>query len=331
MDPLSQAFFGAAAAVTISKKPQLNKAFICGIIGGLAADIDVFIKAENDPLLALEFHRHFTHSLFFVPIAAILVAAFCYIFYRQNYKSLYIYSLAAYATHGFLDSCTSYGTLWLWPFYQERIAFDNISIIDPLFTLPLIILLVFSLIKANRNLAKYALIYAFCYLSLGYIQKLRVKNLITNLSAEKQHEIHGLKFNPTLGNIILWRTIYEYDQKYYINAVRQPLFGPSKIYPGPVLEKLTPAELTKNLTPNTKLAHDISRFHHFSQGFIYYYPKDKNIIADLRYGTLPNNLAALWGIKINLNQPEEHVQYLFLRDFDAKTIKDFQNMLFDSS
>ena len=217
--------------------------------------------------------------------------------------------------------------MWLWPFYQNRISFDNISIIDPLFTLPLIILLITALIKNKQKLAKYALIYAFCYLSLGYVQKIRVKNFLHDLAISNQQEINSIKLNPTIGNIILWRTVYSSNNKYYINAIRQPLFGKAKIYQGPIIEKLTLAKLTQNLASNSILYHDIIRFYNFSQGFIYYNSDKKDIIADLRYGTLPNNLSSLWGIKINITKPEQHAKYFFLRNFNSETKRNFKAMI----
>ena len=39
-----------------------------------------------------------------------------------------------------LDVLTSYGTLWLWPFSRARLELDWMSIVDPLFTVPLLIL-----------------------------------------------------------------------------------------------------------------------------------------------------------------------------------------------
>ena len=46
-----------------------------------------------------------------------------------------------YATHGLLDACTSYGTVLFWPFSNERLTWNNISIVDPLLTIPALILL----------------------------------------------------------------------------------------------------------------------------------------------------------------------------------------------
>ena len=47
-----------------------------------------------------------------------------------------MYSTIGYATHGIIDSLTSYGTQLFWPFSNDRFATNTISIIDPLFTLP---------------------------------------------------------------------------------------------------------------------------------------------------------------------------------------------------
>ena len=47
-----------------------------------------------------------------------------------------------YATHGLLDSCTSYGTQLFWPFSDERVAWDTMSIVDPLFTIPLLVFVI---------------------------------------------------------------------------------------------------------------------------------------------------------------------------------------------
>ena len=50
-----------------------RRAWLYGCVGGLAPDLDVFIRSSADPLVALEYHRHFTHSLLFIPIGGTLV------------------------------------------------------------------------------------------------------------------------------------------------------------------------------------------------------------------------------------------------------------------
>ena len=65
MDPLSQAAIGAAAAQSGSKASTMRHALWIGALAGMAPDLDVLIQSNTDPLLALEYHRQFTHSLFF--------------------------------------------------------------------------------------------------------------------------------------------------------------------------------------------------------------------------------------------------------------------------
>ena len=125
MDPISQAVFGCTASASIARKDTIKPALLCGIVGGTIADLDILIRTHEDCLLAIEFHRHFTHSIFFIPFGALLVATLCFLLLRKKveFKSLVIFSGVAFATHGFLDACTSYGTLLLWPIYNKRIAF----------------------------------------------------------------------------------------------------------------------------------------------------------------------------------------------------------------
>ena len=87
MDPLTQGMLGAAlpqSTITKSKsakptthsKYQVLLAGFLGMLGGMAADIDVLIYSKTDPLLFLEYHRQFTHSLIFYPLRWLHNSAF---------------------------------------------------------------------------------------------------------------------------------------------------------------------------------------------------------------------------------------------------------------
>ena len=65
MDPFSQAAIGAAAAQSASAAKTARQALVIGAVAGMAPDLDVLIQSSTDPLLALEYHRQFTHSLLF--------------------------------------------------------------------------------------------------------------------------------------------------------------------------------------------------------------------------------------------------------------------------
>ena len=77
MDPVTQGALGAAASVALlgRRSPVSAPALAAmGWLGGMAADLDVLIRSSSDPLLAIEYHRHFTHSLAFVPLGGLIVA-----------------------------------------------------------------------------------------------------------------------------------------------------------------------------------------------------------------------------------------------------------------
>ena len=74
MDPFTQGIVGVTASQSISHKKHLFIASAIGLLAGLAPDVDIFIRSDTDPLLLLEFHRHFTHSLFFIPFGSLICA-----------------------------------------------------------------------------------------------------------------------------------------------------------------------------------------------------------------------------------------------------------------
>ena len=155
MDPFSQAVVGATFASTSADKTSIRPIILAGALAGMAADLDVLINSATDPLLFLEYHRQFTHSLLFVPIGAALVALALWPFFKRRLtsKQLFIACFLGYLSHGLLDACTTYGTLLLWPFSDARIAWNTISVVDPLFTLPLLFFVIRAAIKNSATSA----------------------------------------------------------------------------------------------------------------------------------------------------------------------------------
>ena len=74
MDPFTQGLLGAAFSQSFASKKKIPLACLSGTLGGLAPDLDILIVSATDPLLGIEFHRHFTHSIWFIPIGGFLVA-----------------------------------------------------------------------------------------------------------------------------------------------------------------------------------------------------------------------------------------------------------------
>ncbi len=329
MDLLTQGLLGATMVQSGAKQQETRLATGIGFFAGIAADIDILIQSENDPLLNVEFHRHFTHSLFFVPLGALIVALLLWPFLRKRltFARLYLFTFLGYCLSGVLDAFTSYGTNLLWPVSDARVALNIISVLDPAFTLILLIAGVIAFRKYNHTAARIGLLLAAVYLSFGWMQLHRAEAIAETLIAERGHRAEQLLVKPTLANLILWRSIYEFDGQFHVDAIRVGLFSEPRIYPGESVNKFVLERDLRGLSTFSVLAQDIARFSHFSSGFLAIRPQQPDVLVDVRYSNLPTTTAPLWGIEINPEQPDQHAQYKLYRDSSSATREKFLKLL----
>ena len=80
MDPITQGTVGAAFAQSTARKNNILRIALIGFLAGLAPDLDVLIQSSDDPIIFLEYHRQFSHSLFFIPFGSLLVTLFIFPF-----------------------------------------------------------------------------------------------------------------------------------------------------------------------------------------------------------------------------------------------------------
>ena len=327
MDPVSQGVLGVAAAQAVSRYPRARRAAFMGLVAGLAPDADVFIQSATDPLLSLQFHRQFTHALAFIPFGALLVALVLHPLAGRKtlrFSTTYLFCLAGYATHGLLDACTSYGTQLLWPISDLRVAWNNISIIDPLFTVPILLLVAFGVFRNSSLLARCALIWAGVYLLLGVAQRDRAAAIGLDVAIKRGHVVERLAAKPTFGNLLVWKIVYESEGKFFVDAVRVGLG--SRHYPGAAIAKLDPHRDLPWLRPGSQQARDVERFRWFSGDYLAL--SGDNTITDIRYSLVPNEIEGLWGIVLNpLAQPHQHVRYASRRTPTPPKWQAFRNML----
>ena len=88
MDPLTQAGVGAAVAAALSSREQVRLATIVGAIAGVVPDLDILIRSDSDPLLSLQYHRHFSHALIVAPLIGALVAVIFNIICCRNHWTI---------------------------------------------------------------------------------------------------------------------------------------------------------------------------------------------------------------------------------------------------
>ncbi len=331
MDIVTQGLVGATVAQGGARPDEVRLASLVGFCAPLLADADALIRSAEDPLLFLEYHRHFSHALLFVPFGALVASLLLWPLLRNRlaFKRIYLYALFGYATAGFLDACTSYGTHLLWPFSDERIAWSIISIFDPVFSLVLIMAVVIGAVKYQPLVARAGLMFAAAYLSFGVIQQDRAESLAQLQAKQRGHIVERLVVKPTMGNLLLWRSIYEVGGMYYVDAVRVGLPGNARVFTGGKVPTFDVNRDLPQLTDQMRVYRDIERFDVFSDGFLAWHPGQANVLGDIRYAMLPTSIHPLWGIGLNFDAPNEHVTFDTYRAMSGVERKTFFDMLID--
>ncbi len=298
MDPVSQAVLGAAAAQAAFGRRLPRSAWWIGGLTGLAADLDVFINVA-DPMHSLLLHRHFTHALAFVPTGGLLCAAVVmwHRAFAGSRHTVLAAAMLAYLTHPLLDACTSYGTSLFWPVSDARVAWDIVSVIDPLYTLPLLVGVIWAAIARSPRPAAVALAVSCLYLGFGFVQHERAAAEQRRLADERGHEVVRARVMPTLGNLVLWRSLYEADGRLWADAVRVAPLGGTQVREGSSVPRVDLAIQTGD--PETDLA--VYRYHLFTQGWTARLPgppERRDVVADMRYSRDPAGFDAIWGAQV---------------------------------
>jgi inner membrane protein len=330
VDPLSQGVVGAIVAQSVARREELRAASIAGFAAGLLPDVDVFIRSAQDPLLYLDYHRHFTHALAFVPIGGAIAALLLWPVLRRWLppRRLVLFCMLGYATHGLLDACTTYGTQLLWPFSDRRVAWNIVSVVDPAFTLCVSALLVVALARRSARWGQAAVALALAVLTVGWVQRERAEALLARVAANHGAAIERGGVKPTFGNLLLWRGVWQTGDTLHVVALRPGVFGPDRVSPVATAPRFVPDRDVPALRADDRQARDIARFAHFSAGWLVRLPADHGVlIGDLRYAMLPDRIDPLWAIRLDIDRPDEHVDYVTQRQVLPDTLERFACMI----
>lgn len=328
LDLLTQGLLGGALASAGAPAKELRKAAAIGFAAALLADADVLIGSGADSLLQIEYHRHFTHALIFIPLGALIAAAILWPLLRRRlaFKTLYFYSLLGYATAGLLDACTSYGTHLLWPFSETRIAWSIIAIVDPVFTLLLLVAVIVACRRCRAGPSRIGLALAGVYLLFGFLQHQDARQSARELAERRGHEVQRLVVKPTIANLVLWRSVYLSGDTFYVDAIRIGP-GPSRVYAGASTRAFALDRDMPELPPASPLARDIARFGRLSDGFLALAPGRDGVLTDIRYSMLPTGIAPMWGLDLNAATATAHARFEIYRDRPVDLRQRFTAML----
>ncbi len=308
MDSLTQIVLGAACGEAALGKKIGNKALLLGAIGGTIPDLDVFVGnwLYDNQIDAMLFHRGFMHSLIFAVLASFLIGWLSYKLYDKGKKRkgmttqkdwtwLFLLSIG---THPILDCFTGYGTQLFLPFSSYRVAFSNISVADPTYTVPFLLCLIVMMFFNRKNPTRKLWLKLGVGISSAYMLFTIGNKFYINSVFEKSLAEQGIVYDryntePSILNNILWFGIAETETDYHVAFYS--LFDTKNVFTDwEVIPK------THDLIPKSNP--DLAALAWFSNE---YYNLSKNeddtyIYSDLRYPSIDtgNGKSAVFSFKI---------------------------------
>lgn len=191
MDSVTQFVLGAAVGEAVLRSAPRDhladswgwRAALLGGLVGTLPDLDVLVAAWFDGPGRLSMHRGLSHSLFFCTLLTPLLAAlFARLFSRHGVsrQRWLAFVWLGLNTHWMLDCFTLYGTQIFQPFSNYPVNGAAVFIIDPLYTVPLLIGLLISMYCSRRGRpvdsrgVKWGLLLSTLYLGLAVTSKLVV-------------------------------------------------------------------------------------------------------------------------------------------------------------
>ncbi len=283
MDSFTQIILGIATAELFAGKELKNRTFIYGAILGTIPDLDILVGKFMSDVDGVAIHRGLSHSLLFFVFLAPILGFIISKFEKDkiDFKKASWLAFWCLVTHVILDMFTSWGTQILWPL-EYRFALKTIFVIDPLYTIPLFISLIYVYkntdLFARKKYLKRGLWISSSYLLLTCILKLIAVNKFEKALKQQNIAYQELIVKPTAFNTILWNANIATDDGYYL--------GDYSFFDS---QTINYAFYPKNKALEKKLANteDFQKLKKISEGW-YLITEENNTLYfnDLRFGLL---------------------------------------------
>lgn len=283
MDSITQAMLGASIGGAVLGRWHGRKALVAGALLGTLPDMDVVIN-YGDAVANMTYHRGFSHSLF-VLTALSLLLTWSWRRWRPHpdYSAVRL-GLCIWlilVTHVMLDAFTSYGTQLFWPLTTPPVSISSIFIIDPLYSVPLLLAVITGLIiglqRKGLRLQYAALTVSTLYLASTLVGKHMANTSLELALARDDIKPQAVFVTPTPFNTVLWRVVAVDGDHYYEGLVSwfddQP----------PVLERL-PRHYS-DAAPALAGSEQHERLRWFTRDILRYDLIDHHwVVTDLRLG-----------------------------------------------
>ncbi|MGV3572581.1 MAG: metal-dependent hydrolase [Ramlibacter sp.] len=286
MDSLSQLALGAAVGVAVmGRRTAAWKAALWGGVAGTLPDLDVLID-HGDALRNMTMHRGFSHALFWLTLVAPVLAALPAALHREraNFGRWWLAIWLALVTHPLLDAMTVYGTQLLQPFTDHPFGVGSIFIIDPLYTVPLLVGVGVALARRDRAGARWnraGLALSTAYLAWSVAAQWHVDGVARKV-LEARGQPAALLVTPTAFNTVLWRVVAMHPDGSYDEGFYSLLDGGRPL-------QLRRFEASPAVRAQLGGLETVRRLARFSHGFYKLHARDGHAwVTDLRMGQEPH-------------------------------------------
>lgn len=286
MDSISQIALGAAVGMAaMGRRTALWKAALWGGIAGTLPDLDVVID-HGDALRNMTMHRGASHSLFWLSVVSPLLAALPAAIHRERplFMRWWLAMWLALVTHPLLDAMTVYGTRLLLPFSDHPFAVGSVFIIDPLYTVPLLVGVGIALSRRDGARLRWngaGLVLSTAYLAWSAVAQAQVRDAAQEALAAQGGGPATLLVTPTPFNTVLWRVVAIGPDGSYREGFRS-------LFDGHDL-RWRSFDVVPRLRQELAGIEGVRRLAHFSQGFYKLHERQGHAwITDLRMGQEPH-------------------------------------------
>jgi inner membrane protein len=215
MDSVTQVALGAAIGVAVmGRRTAIWKSALWGGVCGTLPDLDVLID-HGDAIRNMTFHRTESHALFYLSLVSPLLAWLVHRIHRDgaSFSRWWLATWLVLITHPLLDWLTIYGTQLGLPFTDHPFAVGSIFVIDPLYTMALVIGLLAASVSQRRgrdNALRWNLLglgLSSAYLAWGVIAQAHVGTIAETALKAQGLASERLLVVPTPFNTVLWRIV----------------------------------------------------------------------------------------------------------------------------
>ncbi len=289
MDSITQFALGATIGVaTLSRKVGARKAAVTGGLIATLPDLDVLIRFD-DPVDQFILHRGPTHSLFVQTLATPVIGELLLRIVPRLKGERWLTWATVWlclTTHAILDAMTVYGTRLFWPIWPEPVGIGSVFIIDPLYTLPLLMVVIWALVAGGPSPRLMRVTGGALVLSTVYLAWSIAAQTMAISRGEQALQKAGVDFDammatPTPFNTLFWRIIAVNGEQYY--NVYVPLLGGQKA--ATVYRHDRGRVSTRCLVENGA----VQKLASFADGFFRLDRQDGAlVVSDLRMGLTPD-------------------------------------------